>query len=135
MTKNVMIPLVCLTMLVLVAAGCHKGRSARPTGTVSGTVSRAGTPLKLGEINYIDSATGTGFSATIDSSGLYTIAEPVPVAKYNVAISAPTVAPDEKVTSEIKRFPVAKKYANATTSGLTAEVKEGENKIDFNLKK
>jgi hypothetical protein len=64
----------------------------------------------------------------------------VPLGKYQVSLAPPPLADSRMkpggvlpTPSEIPGLP--KKYLDSQKSGLTAEVKEGENEFNFDLKK
>ena len=114
--------------------GCG-GSDAPPSGTVTGTVTMAGSPLTNGTVVYMDDATGVGGSAELDEQGQYAFDAPLRAGQYAVSIQPPPLpAPHETPAAPSEPFAVPQKFQDAKTSGLTAEVKEGKNVINFDLK-
>ncbi len=133
----------------LAVVGCGGGGGR---GTVSGKVTYKGTALKGGRVIY-SSATGANTAADIGEDGTYT-AQLVPTgpAKISVQTSYLQMArargyapPKDQKAPEgyqmggdpnmAKRFvKIPDQYENADTSGLTYDVKRGDQKHDLELK-
>lgn len=128
-----------LTTLLAVTfnlGGCGGGKK-EVTGDASGKVTLEGTPVTSGSISFI-SKDGKSGSATIDGTGSYN-AKNVVVGKYKVVISPPPLAdPGAPGTTKQKgmaEFPGhPKKYRSDLTTDLEAEIKEGMNPLDFDMK-
>jgi hypothetical protein len=114
--------------------GCSSGE---PTGTVTGEVKyQDGTPVPEGRVNFYSKQSGIGGVGSLDAQGTYRISEPLPVGTYTVFIPPPLpTEPKQGVTTSAasSTFKVPAKYHTETTSDLTAEVKQGENKHSFEL--
>ncbi|MDD3587443.1 MAG: carboxypeptidase-like regulatory domain-containing protein [Thermoguttaceae bacterium] len=122
----------CLAMLLAVVPGC--GPKAPATGKVSGKVTLKGAPVTTGSISLYSLAKGTGASSEFDAQGNFKM-DKVPLGKYAVAVEPPI--PEIVVggpPKKIEGIKVPDKYADAATSGLSVEVKEGDNRLDLELK-
>jgi hypothetical protein len=142
--------LILLGIAVL-AAGCG-GSKDLPRGPVRGRVTLNGKPVAGATIVFESKGVGVAQTATLDSDGRYEFASygasGLPASLYKVSVSAgrfmqpgeeiPMVAPAAKgAPAPEKKVSVAipDKYAKADTSGLTADVKAGDNQaFDFDLK-
>jgi hypothetical protein len=128
----------CLLLLILaVVAGCSRGTVALPKATVSGTVTRQGKPLVGGWIIFLHSS-GQGVGGDISTDGTFKL--DAFQGKNQVAIEC--FAPEQpgssvkagprSVTPRKSLIPI--RYAEVATSGLTLEVKPGDNdKAEFTL--
>jgi hypothetical protein len=115
-----MIPWVGMIVFV---AGCSSGY-----GQVEGKVTFKGKPLAGAAILFVPQR-GPAAAGAVGEDGSYRLLTKRPgdgavVGPCKVAI----VAPDPK-----KPLPIPKKYLDAEASGLTAEVKEGQNTIHFDI--
>jgi hypothetical protein len=132
--RNVAVGLCGLSLLVITAA-CGPRSSEPPVAPVEGKVTQKGKALGGGTILFVHKL-GRPYSADINSDGTY---------KLNVAIGECKVAVDWREAGKEekggkpgmivpgKRL-VAEKYTEATTSGLSYEVKAGTNTgVDFDL--
>jgi hypothetical protein len=127
--------------LALIALAC--GPSGPPMGRVYGTVTYQGKPVTKGTIAFISTDPNrSNASSPIDSDGSYTLQTVEPgdgaqVGDYRVtitgkdpdALNTPLPGEPVKVKSDVPA-----KYENPQTSGLTATVAAGSNKIPFDLK-
>ena len=114
-------------------AGCHGSKAS-----VEGTVTLDGQPIDDGALAFRASGKPV-LSATIREGGKYQLEQAgkswVEPGQYSVTVRGykpdpntdPNVPPNPKVITP-------EKYASATTSGLSAEVKSGSNSFDFDLK-
>lgn len=133
-------PLALTLPLALFAIGC--GGAGPQMGRVSGTVSHQGAPLTKGNITFVPSSPeGTYATSQIRPDGSYDLStseygQGAVVGDYQVAVTdlAPEDIPDfiprEPVESKSQISP---KYADISTSGLTATVKRGGNTFNFDL--
>lgn len=130
-TKSNFIALCMIVIAVGIMPGCSRGPV---TGTVSGKVALGDAPLTKGKIVFVDEAAGMGGSAVLDENGNYAITGKLPIGVYKVyfANSMKSGSMDPK---DLIFTPVKTKYKASGTSGLTWEIKKGENVADFSLEK
>jgi hypothetical protein len=122
-----------LLLSFLLASGCA-GSSDQPSAVVSGKVSLAGAPLSAGTVLFMTDD-GNAASAEIGEGGAYSAK--CPPGNYKVAVSPPA-APDPLVASVAsqpvaKSPPIPKRYHDLGSSGLSVDVKAGENQFDIPL--
>jgi len=140
--------IVCLqaALLALSAAGCGLARC-----DVSGKVTYQGKAIVCGCILLVG-ADGLPITANLSAEGEYE-AKQVPVGKVDVAVYSldPARARDPEqargaegdlldkrnwMNPEVDRskwFPIPRRYEMVQTSGLSAELKRGQNTVDFDL--
>ena len=119
-------------VLSLFVAGCGGGKSA---GTVAGTVKYKGTPVTVGDVNFL-SKTGAAAIAKIDATGQYKIDGALEAGEYKVYASPPEVeqaAPGMKATAP-RKFDLPVKFRDPNSSGVTVTVKSGSNDIAIEFK-
>jgi hypothetical protein len=142
-----------LTALVgaawMTVLGCGPGGYSGPTGIVTGKVTLDGNPVPQGCAVSFVSSDGFTASAKVGADGAYTLLNvdkpEIPVASYKVSVAQPAAEVsgadyDKYMTEgggEAKPEPEAipAKYQTTETSGLSADVKEGPNTINLELKK
>ncbi|MBL8811731.1 MAG: carboxypeptidase regulatory-like domain-containing protein [Planctomycetaceae bacterium] len=117
---------LALAVMLLCVSGCG-GDDTPPLGEVSGTITLDGEPLE-GVIVVFKPESGRAATGTTDASGQYTLefSYQVPGCKVGankVHLEWPLGATNAKV--------LPSRYT--TTSELTADVKSGENTLDFKL--
>lgn len=124
--------------LVLVAVftvvGC--GKASKKTGTVTGTVTYKGNPVKSGLVNFL-SATGAASQGQIDASGNYKLDAPIEEGEYKVYLQPPIpgqAGPPDKKAVPPPKFEVPEKFQDMAKSGVKVTVKPGENTIPIELK-
>ena len=120
--------------LALCAMGC--GPDGPPRGTVSGVVTYKDKPVTEGQVVFSAPERGQGAMANLDSTGKYSIPEGIEVGEYKVMVTPPpsNVAaggpkPALKVYTNLPE-----QYRNEATTDLKANVVEGENTFNFDLK-
>jgi len=135
--------------LSTLGCGGGDGLPEGETGTVSGMVTYKNSPVPEGTV-VVFMKDGGGFTATdtTDAAGKYQLlmrnAPDVLVGTYNVGVTPPLpdmgLTPDEIMQRgmegtlpETPKNVIPERYLNAETSGLTFEVKEGENSINIEL--
>lgn len=136
MSRRLSNPVSCIVMCGLVQLiGCAPA-GPPPTASVSGKVTRMGQPVSVGQIWFNAPEKGYSANAPLDAAGKYEITENLPPANYKVYITPPriTTPPKPGVTPEASAgFKLPDKYQTEQMSGLTADVKEGTQTIDFTL--
>jgi len=134
----------CL-LLLLLCAGC--GPEGPPRGAVKGRVTFGGDPITGAMVVFEDA--GLAPSANLDADGRFELRTSegpgLPVGTYKVAVMPGRMmeSGEESPLAGKKQPPrpkpstkVAEKYHKSATSGLTAEVRDGENKpFEFDLAK
>jgi hypothetical protein len=133
-------PTVAAAMLLLAVTGCGGH------GDVSGKVTYKGKALVWGTVQF-EGSDKMIKQSNIESDGTYSISD-VATGEAKVAVSSVNPkssdfqvrrsaedAENPKPRPEVKGwFPIPAKYDTPTTSGLTYQIKGGENKIDIDLK-
>ncbi|WP_417390329.1 hypothetical protein [Gimesia sp.] len=122
-------------LAVTLLAGCGGTTVAsKPMGTVSGTVTHKGQPLTDCRVNYLSEQLGASAGGDLTEDGSFTLDGPIPAGSYSVFISLPSEFTPAQAQSNTGLSQVPKKYLSASTTDLTADVKEGESSHDFDLK-
>ncbi len=124
--------LACLLLFAFVGCGGTQGR-------VSGHVTLDGQPLTKGDISFAPAGEGVAATGQINSRGNYSLmvgtSADIPPGSYRVTVVAvEPVAPTPENPEPLPNLLTPKKYGNAATSDLTAEVKVGSNTFNFDLK-
>jgi len=132
-----------LTVSILIAglctaAGCSGG--GRPVGRVSGIVTYGGKPVPTGTVVFMPTESGPPAYGNIDPDGRYTLSTYSPgdgavLGKHAVMITAlEQLTPAEAANpNRMPKMLIPAKYNDTKTSGLTADVRAGENTIEFDL--
>jgi hypothetical protein len=143
--------LAIVSIVFLAACGCSRGDRSE-LAPVSGTVTFDGQPLSQGTIVFETPgsrpATGLIENGQIVEVSTYQFNDGAPVGKHKVAIQSVATAGaggSEASPADFSQDPTAymataslipTKYGSPTDSGLTAEIKAGdENRLEFNLEK
>ncbi len=105
-----------LVLAVLFLAGMASPAAGADTADVQGKVTFAGKPVVKGKVVF-QPAKGKAVVANLNKDGSFS-AKAVPVGPTKVAITAPGLP---------------KKYTKVETSGLTFEVRKGEQQFDIQL--
>lgn len=128
-------PIVVMAMALPVLQGCGSGQSKRVTGKVDGAVTFNDQPVKAGTVYLERKDSGDGSSAPLDSSGKFKVPDPLPVGTYIVVVMPIVLSPDE--IADGKQPPpsddIPEKYRSPSTSGLTFEIKEGQNTLQIKM--
>lgn len=126
---------------LLIVSGCGKSGPA-PTASLSGKVTIDGAPAPTGsQIHFTDSASGNVAIGVIRDGGAYTATlngqEKVFPGDYKVTVSGPAVEVDAEAAMEPDFVPptnpIPEKYQDASTSGETVTVTEGENTYNLDI--
>lgn len=143
-----------LLLAAPVFLGC--GSSLPERGVVTGTIKVDGQPINQGQVCFWPEQ-GRPATATIQADGSYrlTTFEPgdgATIGKHQVTVEAKRVVGKGKMPTSMEEeiamigdgkssardfklhWLAPERYRNKETSGLTAEVKSGENQLDFDLK-
>jgi hypothetical protein len=130
-----------VTVLMLTLAtivGCAEDANI---AAVEGMVRVDGKPLTSGTVRFVPAA-GRAATGTIQSDGTYALgtfgdSDGALIGKHQVAIIAYEAADDGRPAYEMRNSTskslVPEKYMAVGTSGLTFDVKPGENRADFDL--
>jgi|GEM_PF-620984 len=133
---------VLLLMLVSVAliSGCGGDPRGIARGDITGEVTFEGAPVTEGSVNFFSDKTGIAAGAKLDEKGSFTIPDGIEVGSYIISITPPYeeeeppgLSTEEKTKKEYPDIPA--KYRSGETSGLKAEVKNGENHFEFKMVK
>lgn len=124
-------------VLCVFVSGCGKDSSQGPTGSVTGTVTIDGKPLTSGSVEFFRKDGGASDSAKVDDKGQFKI-ESLPVGEYQVSFHPPQAPqPEDEATGKLASKPtlIHVGYQDASSSGETRKVTEGENSFEFKLRK
>lgn len=122
-------------------AGCGNSDEL-PTGEVHGVVKYQGKPLPSGSVTFIPDGPGKAASGEIQADGSYTLTtysqgDGATIGGHKVMIISEkdtSELPAESAAANVDLSLIPEKYGmSPKTSGLTAEVKEGDNEINFDL--
>ena len=135
MIRPLMLRSMVLICGVALLQGCGPS-GPPPTAKATGKVTHKDKPVTEGEIYFVAAEKGYSANVSLGADGKYQISTGLPPANYKVFVSRPRITkppmPGE-APPEVKDFPVPDKYQSETTSGLTAEVKAGDNTFDFKV--
>jgi hypothetical protein len=118
--------IVVAGLLLCCAIGCGGA------GYISGVVKLKGEPLDGGSIITFHRE-GRGYSGAIDKTGAYTISDPVPPGPAKISVFTPPMILAPGQTAPPKTMQVPAKYADPEKSGLTYEVRSGQQTHDLDL--
>lgn len=135
----------------ILLAGCGSGEEGYtgPVGSVSGTVTLDGSPIAA-NVSFINAKEGFTATSAAGSDGSFTLnrngSSEIPVGTYQVAVTEPPGAemtPEQEMEAAMKSedgsFKTTKiipaKYSSPASSGLSFEVKEGENTFEVKMTK
>lgn len=133
---------LALGLLLTLLAGCSGNSDQLPTGEVYGKVTYKGEPLTMGSVTFIPEGTGKAASGEIREDGTFTLStysegDGATIGKHGVMIISErdtSDLPAESAEANVDLSLIPEKYGmSPQTSGLTAEVKEGDNEINFDL--
>jgi hypothetical protein len=142
---------VCSFSAAVAFTGCGDDGYSGPTGTVSGTVTMDGTALSTpANVTFMNAKKGFTASGQTDASGKFSLitneSPDIPVGTYDIAVTpveneemTPEQAMEASMNSEdgsidSKNDTIPAKYGSPGSSGLSFEVKEGENTAPVELK-
>lgn len=106
---------------------------------MSGTVTLDGRPLDTGSVQFHPAAAGPVAYGSIDAQGRFTLtvgaaASPVAPGRYTATVVAVAATAPTSPDAETVPVPITpQKYSDVATSGLTFDLKPGENTIDIDL--
>lgn len=134
--------LATLCLLLLTQAGCSGGSDQLETAEVHGKVTYKGEPLEMGTVTFIPVGPGKSATGEIQEDGTYTLTtyskgDGATIGKHGVMVISErdtSNLPAESAEANVDLSLIPEKYSmSPKTSGLTAEVKEGGNEINFDL--
>lgn len=135
--------------LLLSFSACGGSSDAPDLGMVKGTVTLDDQPVSGALVSFVPNSsketTGPASTATTDASGNYSLTAPgnrsgAVIGFHRVAVQCPGVVgvnvstPDGDSGSATDNCKVPEKYNDPNRSGITAEVKAGENDVPIKLK-
>ncbi len=126
---------ICIISVALVT-GCGKSYSPPPSAKASGQVTYKGKPVTAGEIYFVAAEKGFSANGTLDSEGKYQLSSGLPSASYKVYFAGPKVVQPPRPgvkAPKLDPFVLPAKYLREATSGQFADIKAGDNKVDFKL--
>ena len=132
-----------VTTLLAVASGLLATGCGGSSGSVTGTVTVDGVPLKTGMVTFHPIAGGPAAIGGINADGIFELAigssHSVPPGDYVVTVDAmesvsSTQAPDPKKPPAPPKRITPEKYANKDSSDLKVTVKAGSQKVPLALK-
>ena len=121
-------------LLSAVTLGCGETLETVPTGEATGKITVGGKPLTQGRVNFVSDAVGAGAGGNLTPDGTYKLEGAIPVGHYSVFITfdIPPALRGTPAENVLKSVP--EKYLGQATSGLTADVEEGQTEYNFDLK-
>jgi hypothetical protein len=146
--QRVLILAVCVVLVAI--GGCARGPDYGPTGTVRGSLLYKGQPLAPGTaVVFKELTVGYACMGQTSPDGTYQLDSwnqgNLPIGRYEVMIQPPepvdpdSIDPDELINnpglmeSTKVKYDFPRKYSQLATSGLSFEVKEGENEYQIEL--
>jgi hypothetical protein len=131
--------LVAGALALLLLAGC--GSRGPQVGDVAGKVTFMGKPVGEGTVNFLNLETGYAADAPLDVEGAYAIHTKLgglPIGTYEVTISPPMYldksdpkTPPAMLEKRVRNIP---EQYRRSGSPLKADVKEGKNALNFDLR-
>ncbi len=135
---------ILLSAAMLFSIGCGGGEEPN-AATVSGVVTLNDQPVTSGMVNFVTGDGSDSFPATIGEDGKYTVNQSaskagIPPGSYKITVAADSsgdVAPstEDDKGAKATEGAIPSKYSSVGTSGLTAEVKAGDNDVPLKLSK
>jgi len=128
-----------IALLLIGHSGCSERNSKM--ASVEGVVRVNGKPLSSGRVVFQAKLSGVNAQAEIGPDGTFTLAtrgvDGAMIGEHQVAIIAAEKGvggrPDPKAGRQTLKWLVPEKYLATGTSGLTYEVKAGENHPEFDI--
>jgi len=129
-----------LLAAALLPLGCNNNNAS--VGSVSGTVSYDGQPLKSGEITFLPAQGRPGYGKVVDGQIQEVTTESAgdgaPVGTNRITITAreeSTAVAQPGQMAAPGRSLIPERYGDAEKSGLTADIKAGTNELKLDLTK
>ena len=107
-----------------------------PLGKVQGEVSYRGQVVPAAEVHFYSKERGVGAIARVEGEGKFSLDTPLPVGTYSVYVTPPMLEPGDPAQTPAASVPTVQipaKYRDMNTSGLSFEVKKGENDFPIEL--
>jgi hypothetical protein len=123
----------CLPLLLMGMTGCSGGTSSLPKAPVAGIVTYQGRPLSTGRVVFYHQS-GQAVAGDVGADGVFKLI--AFQSRNQVAIEC--VGPEQPNPNGRPRILpgrslIPNRYTDFSTSGLTIEVKPGQNQADFAL--
>lgn len=134
MFRSSLLPANLVVAGLALVMGCGKA-GPPPSAKCKGVVTYQGQPLAEAEIYFVSAQKGFSANASVNQ-GNYEITAGLPPASYKVFLTRPRITAPPMTGAPppaAKEFLVPDKYLSETTSGLSADVKAGENTADFKV--
>lgn len=144
----------CLLLLLPCLAGC--GRGYPPCGVVVGNITIDGKPVDQGQICFFPES-GRPATGAVQPDGSYRLTTFDPedgaiIGRHRISLDVKRISYQGKIPQSFEEevaqmkqggspkdyqlhWLVPEKYSRAETSGLTVDVKPGENRINFQVSK
>lgn len=129
------VPAGALLLSVCFLWGCGSGVDKK-VGSVRVVVTHDGEPVTEGSVQMVIAGEGKGAFGDLDATGAVSF-ENVETGNYTVAVypPAPPEPDPEKPSPPAKEYTnIPERFRSEATSPLKAEVKEGANEFQFDLK-
>jgi len=137
LNRSVLIAVCLGGGLLGLLTGC--GPAAKPTGSLRGSVTFNGTPIKDATIQLQSSQTGEAAASKVGDDGAYSFGAPITAGEYLVAILPVSKVPEpgaggrEPPQMPAERTDIPERYRITAKSGLKVDVKSGDNTFDAKL--
>jgi hypothetical protein len=129
---------VVACLLLFSSVVCFGCGSNAPIGTVQGKVTLNGQPINGGRVVMVGEQPPVELAASIEADGSYKMrsyeSDGLPPGRYKVAVSSQGIADGDEIALAGSPAPpepagpkIPRKYESVETSGLTADVKPGDN--------
>lgn len=123
--------LVLLSLLLVSSIGCGDGRPGRVP--VSGKITIDGKPVPFGAVQFKPVGGGRTAGGPLNAQGEYSVSmyelnDGLPPGSYMVSVKS-----DQTVSDSAVRWLVPKRFSKPKTSGLTADIQDEVESLDYDL--
>jgi hypothetical protein len=133
--RGMVVQIATTAMMVFALTGCQGG-TERQTGTVSGQVTKAGTPLTDAMIRFYSTETGGQGYATLGPDGKYKVDSPMDIGTYRVSVIPPPVVDPADGSPPPKprdNRDIPEKLREFETSNVSCQIQLGENQFNLDV--